>query len=134
MYLKLKKCIVCGDKLTGDEERRLAPEFKPYPVHGECFDTFENADDFIEYAKEKTKTKIKKRKKKIDPDKIVAFCIWQDYEEEKKSFCGPIKYSLAIKEIKRYGHGRGALYKIFDIKSNKTLEEGRAFDLIWDRG
>lgn len=46
------KCIVCHEKVTNEEYNELAPEFKPYPVHGECFDTFTDADEFLEFASE----------------------------------------------------------------------------------
>ncbi len=51
------KCIVCHSKLTKAEYDELAPEFKPHPVHKECFDTFVNADEFLEFASEQTSSK-----------------------------------------------------------------------------
>ena len=42
-----KKCVVCNDTVELREYQSLASEFKPYPVHAECFDTFVNADEFF---------------------------------------------------------------------------------------
>lgn len=52
-----KKCVVCDDVVEIEEYEQLASEFKPYPVHGECFDTFVNADEFLEFASHQAKTK-----------------------------------------------------------------------------
>jgi len=49
-----KRCIVCGGEVCPEELNELAPEYKDTPVHGDCFDSFENADDFIQYAITKT--------------------------------------------------------------------------------
>ncbi|MDE0118435.1 MAG: hypothetical protein OXM55_00305 [Bdellovibrionales bacterium] len=46
----MKKCIVCKNIVESEEYSLLAPEFKPYPVHAECFDTFTNADEFLQFA------------------------------------------------------------------------------------
>ena len=51
-----KKCIVCNDTVEPEEYKLLASEFKPYPVHEECFDTFINADEFLKFASNQTKT------------------------------------------------------------------------------
>ena len=48
-----KQCIVCKNIVNSDEYNSLAPEFKSYPVHFDCFDTFTNADEFLEFAKNK---------------------------------------------------------------------------------
>jgi len=45
------KCIVCDHNLSKDEISALSPECKAYPAHDECFDEFENADEFMKYAK-----------------------------------------------------------------------------------
>ena len=54
-----KRCIVCNGILESDEYESLAEDFKPHPVHGECFDTFVNADEFLEFASEKESQKSK---------------------------------------------------------------------------
>ena len=46
----MKKCIVCKNTVEPKEYSLLAPEFKPYPVHSECFDIFVNADEFLQFA------------------------------------------------------------------------------------
>lgn len=40
-------CKVCGDQLTSQEFDKLSDEFKHYPAHVECFDSFESVDEFI---------------------------------------------------------------------------------------
>ena len=45
------KCIICNEKLNSTEYNELADEFKPYPVHGDCFDEFEDAEVFLDYAR-----------------------------------------------------------------------------------
>ena len=45
------KCIVCNEKLEPDEYNELAGEFKDFPAHGECFDEFEDAEVFLDYAR-----------------------------------------------------------------------------------
>ena len=54
-----KKCVVCNDVVELKEYKQLASEFKPYPVHGECFDTFVNADEFLEFASSQAKESSK---------------------------------------------------------------------------
>ena len=51
-----KKCVVCNDVVELKEYKQLASEFKPYPVHGKCFDTFVNADEFLEFASSRVNT------------------------------------------------------------------------------
>ena len=51
-----KLCIVCKNLINQDEYSSLAPEFKLYPVHFDCFDTFVNADEFLKFAENKVKT------------------------------------------------------------------------------
>ena len=50
-----KKCVLCNEIVELKEYQQLADEFKPYPVHGECFDTFVNADEFLEFASNQAK-------------------------------------------------------------------------------
>lgn len=51
------KCIVCELQINPEELAELAHEFEPYPVHRECFDEFENADEFLAYVKSVSKIK-----------------------------------------------------------------------------
>ena len=60
-----KQCVVCKNIVNSDEYNSLATEFKPYPVHFDCFNTFVNADEFLEFAKNKV---ISETNKKPDPD------------------------------------------------------------------
>ena len=48
-------CVVCGKPVPSQELQEVAKEFKPYPAHTDCFDSFDNADDFIKFAKHKLK-------------------------------------------------------------------------------
>lgn len=48
--LSFMKCIVCHESITSEEYSQWAEEFKPYPAHAECFDTFANTDEFLEFA------------------------------------------------------------------------------------
>ena len=45
-----KKCVVCSDPVSFEEYQSFSQEFKPYPAHAECFDTFVNADEFLKFA------------------------------------------------------------------------------------
>ena len=47
----MNKCVVCYSEVSKKELDKLADEFKQYPAHSECFDTFETADEFLKYAK-----------------------------------------------------------------------------------
>ena len=42
-------CCVCGSPVDQDENNQTAQEFRP--VHGECFDSFENADEYMKYKR-----------------------------------------------------------------------------------
>lgn len=44
----MKKCIVCGLVVSDQEIESL--ELQKYPVHEECFNIFENADEFLDFA------------------------------------------------------------------------------------
>ena len=44
-------CIVCNENLSSAEYKDLHKDFKGHPVHGECFDNFDNAREFLKYAK-----------------------------------------------------------------------------------
>lgn len=46
-------CIVCDDILTDSEFALISDEFKAYPAHADCFDTFESADEFLAFAQNK---------------------------------------------------------------------------------
>ena len=45
--LVVKDCVVCRTPVPVKELKELAEDFKDYPVHAECFDTYENADLFL---------------------------------------------------------------------------------------
>jgi hypothetical protein len=47
------KCIYCTEELTKPEYLDHAEEFRPYPSHDDCFDTFENAEEFLRWAYKK---------------------------------------------------------------------------------
>ena len=47
------KCIVCNELIDKDEFDNISMEFKEFPAHGECFDTFDDAECFLEFAKNK---------------------------------------------------------------------------------
>lgn len=55
--MKDKICIVCNEAVDLEEYKKIAPPLKPYPVHPECFNTFVNADEFLEFAREQKKSK-----------------------------------------------------------------------------
>ena len=55
------KCIVCDQKLEAAEYAELADEFKDFPAHKDCFDEFEDAEMFLEYAKSITIPKTYKK-------------------------------------------------------------------------
>lgn len=48
-------CLVCEESIEKEELKGVASEFKPYPAHSECFDSFINADEFLEFAKNKSR-------------------------------------------------------------------------------
>ena len=45
------KCIVCDEKLEPAKYNELADELKDFPAHGDCFDEFEDAEVFLDYAR-----------------------------------------------------------------------------------
>ena len=45
------KCIVCDQKLEAAEYAELVDEFKDFPAHVECFDEFDDAEAFLDYAR-----------------------------------------------------------------------------------
>ena len=45
-------CIVCNDPISLNELSNVAEEFKPFPAHEDCFDSFTDADEFLNYAKD----------------------------------------------------------------------------------
>ena len=51
------KCIVCNQGLETAEYAELADEFKSYPAHKECFDEFDDAEVFLDYARSTTSPK-----------------------------------------------------------------------------
>ena len=55
------KCIVCDQKLEANEYAELADEFKAFPAHKECFDEFEDAEVFLDYARSVTIPKAYKK-------------------------------------------------------------------------
>ena len=44
-------CIVCNDPVSSRELNNVTEEFKPFPAHEDCFDSFTDADEFLSYAK-----------------------------------------------------------------------------------
>lgn len=45
----MNKCIVCNQTVNKEELGEIKP------VHAECFDLFETADEFLEYQEERSK-------------------------------------------------------------------------------
>jgi len=45
------KCVICGENLEQEDLANVSSEFKEYPCHNECFDSFENADAFLKHCK-----------------------------------------------------------------------------------
>ena len=50
-----EKCLVCNKPIKESELKKVAKEFKPFPAHKECFDSFDTAEDFLKFAKKKKK-------------------------------------------------------------------------------
>jgi len=48
--MKKENCIVCNHSIDNEEIKLLSNEFKHYPAHKECFDTYETAENFLEHA------------------------------------------------------------------------------------
>ena len=46
-----EECLVCGCVIPSEEVSCFSDEFKKFPACGVCFDSFEDADAFFEYAK-----------------------------------------------------------------------------------
>lgn len=46
------RCLVCQENLDEADLVQLVDEFKKFPAHPECFDSFENADEFLTFAKQ----------------------------------------------------------------------------------
>ena len=44
-------CVVCSDGVPKEEYDKMDKEFQAYPAHKECFDEFDNADEFLTYCK-----------------------------------------------------------------------------------
>lgn len=45
------KCLVCHEEITPEEISQMSAEFKLYPAHQDCFDSFDSADEFLAFAK-----------------------------------------------------------------------------------
>ena len=43
-------CIVCGDIVSEADFALMSEEFKAYPAHSDCFDSFSSADAFLAFA------------------------------------------------------------------------------------
>jgi len=46
------KCLVCHEEITPEELPQMSAEFKLYPAHQDCFDSFDSADEFLAFAAE----------------------------------------------------------------------------------
>lgn len=44
------KCVVCELKVSKKEVNEMSEEFQKHPAHKDCFDEFDSAEDFLEFA------------------------------------------------------------------------------------
>ena len=52
---KWVSCVVCDELVDQDEYEKFGAEFKDYPAHGDCFDSFDDADEFLKFARRQKK-------------------------------------------------------------------------------